>query len=232
MVKLPAKIERYLNLCIPSDVSVDKILGVQLEQVGELRSSPTGSWIHFTANQYTSASDTQFTWTANFKLFPFVTGVAVDEYESGTGRLDVKLWGCIPMVRARGPEVDRGEVQRYLAELAWNPMAFRNNDRLCFSENEDGSIRVGLKGDEETYVDLQFDNDTGEIVGTKALRSNGTNVLPWAGNFHDYAVFDGIRMPSRGEVSWETPEGKFVYWRGEVVSSRMTHKRRSSAAAA
>lgn len=220
MTTLPPKVVRYLDLCVPSGLPAASHVCTQIEQVGDIRSSPRSSWMHFTAHQSSSSSDTQFTWTAKFQMASLVTGVATDSYESGTGRLDVKLWDLIPIVRVRGPEIDRGEAQRYLAELAWNPIAFQNNKHLRFCEKDDGRVRVNIEGDEETYVDLLFDNDTGFIVGAKALRSNGKCVLPWEGKFWEYTTFDGIRVPSGGEVSWETPEGKFVYWRGKVLTFR------------
>jgi hypothetical protein len=41
---------------------------------------------------------------------------------------------------------------------------------------------------------------------------------PWAGRFSDYAVVGGIRIPTRGEVRWELPDGPFTYWRGTITS--------------
>lgn len=38
----------------------------------------------------------------------------------------------IPIVNASGPDFDKGELQRYLAELAWCPYAVLNNKDLVF----------------------------------------------------------------------------------------------------
>ena len=29
-----------------------------------------------------------------------------------------------------------------------------------------------------------------------------------------------MRMPTRGEIAWELPEGRFVYWGGEITSAQ------------
>lgn len=42
--------------------------------------------------------------------------------------------------------------------------------------------------------------------------------LPWGGEFRDYAEFDGVRVPTRGDVFWEEPDGRFTYWRGKIES--------------
>lgn len=38
----------------------------------------------------------------------------------------------IPLADASGPDFDKGELQRYLAELAWCPYAVLNNNDLVF----------------------------------------------------------------------------------------------------
>jgi hypothetical protein len=41
---------------------------------------------------------------------------------------------------------------------------------------------------------------------------------PWRGEFTDYTRLQGgVRMPRRGKVWWELPDGPFVYWEGEVT---------------
>jgi len=63
----------------------------------------------------------------------------------------------------------------------------------------------------------------GDIVGTwcdARPRSEGKTMVPtpWAGTYGDYAVVGGVRVPTRGEVRWELPDGPFVYWRGTITS--------------
>jgi len=41
----------------------------------------------------------------------------------------------------------------------------------------------------------------------------------WGGELGEYRVLDGMRMPTRGEVYWDLPEGRFAYWRGEITSA-------------
>jgi hypothetical protein len=33
-------------------------------------------------------------------------------------------------------------------------------------------------------------------------------------------TLSGMRMPTRGEVYWQLPEGRFVYWRSELTSAQ------------
>jgi hypothetical protein len=64
-----------------------------------------------------------------------------------------------------------------------------------------------------------FDGD--EIVQTVADRPRleaGGALTRWIGEYRDYASFDGIRVPSRGEVRWELSQGPFTSWRGTITS--------------
>ncbi len=210
-------IDDYYRRCVPEPPPTPR--GTLLQQTGEMRLAPERPWMPFTATQACSATQTRFTWRARVKMAPLVTAIVEDAYEDGKGRLDARLWGVLPVARARGPEVDRGEAQRYLAELVWCPMALAHNPELQLRQLSDEAVRVWAH-DERTYVDLLFDRG-GDIVGAKtAARSRGHVVQPWEGRFWDFKDFDGIRAPSRGEVWWDTPDGAFVYWRGEVTSLR------------
>ncbi|NCQ59617.1 MAG: hypothetical protein GW913_02985 [Myxococcales bacterium] len=165
-----------------------------------------------------SISLVEFAWRAGIKMGPLMTAVVVDAYEAGHGRLDVKLWGAIRVAHDEGPAVDRGEAQRYLAELPWNASAFLDNESLRFDEGPEGSVRVWA-GDPATYVDLHFDEE-GDIVRTYTeTREHGhEGCVPWEGNFSAYETFGSLRMPTHGEVSWQRPTGSFTYWRGDIVS--------------
>ncbi len=189
--------------------------GTLVEQSGRMRLGPDRPWMPFSAEQSLSADRSEFVWHARFKMAPLVTGVVEDAFVEGEGRLDAKIWGIVPVAHARGLEVDRGELQRYLAELVWCPMALIYNHQLEFCALSDDLVRVWV-GDERTYVDYLFDED-GDIVGARTeTRSRGDEVQPWEGCFTDFEDFGGIRAPARGKVWWLTPEGRFVYWEGRV----------------
>lgn len=215
--EVPGLINSFYRRCVPEPP--DRPRGTLLEQTGEIRLAPDRPWLPFTAEQRVSATRTGFVWRARVRMAPLLTAVVEDAYEEGHGRLDARIWGVLPIARGRGRGVDRGEAQRYLAELAWCPMALVHNPEIGFRGLSPDSVRVRLN-DEDTYVDLLFDG-RGDIVGAKTTtRPRGTGVQPWEGRFSDYREFDGIRAPSTGEVWWDAPGGRFVYWRGEVVSLR------------
>lgn len=208
---LPPLLERYLERCLPaSPASPSK---VRLRQTGEMRLAPDKPWFRFRAEQTIATKRLAFRWRARFRMAPLVRGVVEDAIDDdGHGRLEVRLWGLVPLARERGPKIDEGEAQRYLGELVWNPFAVLHNPQLRFEASSSVAVRVSA-GD--ASVELRFD-EAGDIVGVRADRYRDARREPWEGRFGDYRDLGGFRGPSRGAVGWKTDQGDFVYWRGTI----------------
>ena len=216
---LPELIQQFAERNCPQDFS--SIKAVYIEQQGEMRLAPDKPWGAFKATQDISAQQIEFEWRARIKLAHLLWAKVIDAYTAKHGKLKASLWGIIPMANATGPSIDRGEIQRYLAELPWCPAALLNNPMLNFKNLSDDVVRVWY-GDEQTYVDLHFDAD-GDIVSTRSetREREGFGRQPWIGQFDAYQDIGGLRIPQKGTVKWETPDGPFEYWKGKIVSLKI-----------
>lgn len=212
--KLPTLVRAYVDRSILGSRSPT---GTVLQQAGEIRLRPEQGWMPFTAEQVIEATCTRFVWRARVRMFPLVTAVVEDAFEDGAGRLDARLWGVWSVAHGRGPDVDRGELMRYLAELPWCPHAFLHNPELELEPIASNEVRASI-GD--ASVSLHFDDDGDIVAASTEARPTDDGALPWGGTFYEYRTFDGLRVPSGGEVSWERPDGPFCYWRGTVVGLR------------
>ena len=68
--------------------------------------------------------------------------------EHNAGRLDIRAFGLIPIARAEHtPALVRGELMRYLAELAWAPAAILLNTRLRWREDGPDALAVSADAD-------------------------------------------------------------------------------------
>lgn len=200
--------------------------GTWLRQVGEMRFAPARPWMPFEAEQWFEGSGIDFRWQARVRMGPLVRARVIDSFEHGRGFLVARVFGVIPVARARGPETDLGEAMRGLAELPWRPFAFRNGPPLAWEAH--GSNRLGARFDDgRTRVAVEFEVDEDGCVRgmsvPKRPRGMGKTTVetPWSGRFSEYRVFDGLRVPTAGEVWWSLPEGPFTYWRGRVRELRV-----------
>jgi hypothetical protein len=218
---VPALVRRYLTRVLPAEVSIPR--QVRVTQVGEMRRKPGGRWLRFSAVEEFAVKEVAFSWRARFRLAKLVSLSVVDGYAGGAGRLEARLLGLVPVLRARGPEVAEGEALRYLAELAWVPQAMAANRRLEWRELGAQTVEVATRvGSARVALRLEFDA-AGDLVGAATdarPRTERKRIVPtpWAGSYSEYAAFDGIRVPTRAEVRWELTDGPFAYWRGRLTS--------------
>jgi hypothetical protein len=183
---------------------------------------PGGRRLAFTAVEELAVGEVEFEWRAAFGPNPLVRMIVVDRYRGGEGSLSAKVWGVLPATRSSGPDTDRGEAMRYLAELPWCPHAILGNRDLEWRDLEPGLVEVAARvGSAEAAVTLHFDA-AGRIAGASASdrpRQEGKQFVQrtWVGEFADYRELGGVSVPTTAEVSWELPEGRFIYFRGRVT---------------
>lgn len=214
---LPEPVRRYVDSTLPGPTHSVKT--IKLTQVGEMVLTPGKRPVRFDAVQELATDAVAFTWRARFAILGPLSIRVTDSYRPPDGLLEVRALG-IPLRRTHGPELAKGEALRYLAEIAWVPQAIIANADLQWRDIDERTAEVSAQvGQERAAVAVTFEDD--EIIRTVAdrprLESAGA-VTRWVGEFSDYQSFGGIRMPARGEVRWELPEGPFTYWRGTITS--------------
>jgi hypothetical protein len=136
--RLPSRIAGHLSQVLPDGGSAGR--RVRLTQRGEMVQKPGGRRLEFTAIQRLEVGTVEFEWRATFGPNPLVRVRVVDRYRDGRGSLTAKVWGLITATRSTGPETDRAEAMRYLAELPWVPQAIGSNPELSWRELEDDSV--------------------------------------------------------------------------------------------
>lgn len=198
--------------------------GVRLTQRGELIPSPApgARRIRFTAEQTLDALRSGFRWVAAVKVGPLRLLTATDAYEDGRGSLVLRAGGILPVSRGEGPDFDRGELQRYLAEVVFCPPALVLHPSLEWSALGPDTARLRDRADPSgATVDLTLDEARGAFT-CRADRpravGKGTVTTPWLAVSDQPRGWSGLRIPTRIEVRWELPEGPFTYFRAEVTS--------------
>lgn len=217
--RLPAAVyDLALRLGVAPDSSRSR---VALTQTGRLkRSLATDSWLAFTASQTLAARHCAFDWRAKAGPLGLVSGR--DALEGSEARFDIVALGFIPIVHAKHtPALVRGELMRYLAELAWVPDAILCNTALRWRVDGPATLSVGAgTGDTASEITLSLDQE-GRIASAFAPdrpRSATEPLLPtpWRGRFTDYRRHGGMWLPFAGEVAWEIGGREVRYWQCQI----------------
>ncbi|MXP63278.1 hypothetical protein E0493_07920 [Roseomonas sp. M0104] len=196
--------------------------GVSLAQSGTMRGSPGARPLRFSAAQSIDLRRCAFSWRAN--VGPLGCVSVVDALEGSEPRLDLRLLRVIPLGSATAsPALTKGEIMRYLAELAWAPDAILLNPELDWQELDGRSLRVGAgQGAARGEVTLRLDAQ-GRIVEARAEdrpreEEEGFVERPWRGRFGDYRQHEGRWIPFAAEVDWVIEGRPFTTWSGVLRS--------------
>lgn len=201
-------------------IGKEKIQTLRLKQKGTMRNKPDGSWMPFEAEQYFIVDRPAFIWKADVESSPLFSFTAEDKYVDGSGTMLIKLFSMIRVAEGRGKEMDQGSMLRYLAEMIWFPSAALN-DYVRWKEIDSVSALATMNYGGITASGIFSFDPKGDIVNFKAQRYgefNGKYSLEtWSIAMTDYRSFDGIMIPSSGEVTWKLRTGDFTWLKLDIT---------------
>ncbi len=225
--ELDGLVARLKAYCFPGGEEAARLVrGIKTTQHGEIRMGPEARWNVFTAEEFVDATNTAFCWEARLGTGLLASVRVTDAYENGHGRLVVKK-GPVQLKKLLGPEVDKGELQRYLGYIIYCPSMLLNNPWLDLSAAGPLTLRVRDRRDEtDASVDVDISED-GRPLLARAVRpmTVGSRVIltPWSASGSEPQEWDGLRVPRLMEASWSPPEGSFTYIRLELTSFTVRH---------
>ncbi|QNA83738.1 hypothetical protein G4G27_06850 [Sphingomonas sp. So64.6b] len=199
---------------------------VRLTQTGRMkRALGSDSWMSFSARQTIASGTCGFAWRARFGPIGMIS--VCDALDDGVARLDVAALGFIPIARTpRTSALVRGELMRYLAELAWSPDAILSNPSLRWRIDGPDRLVVGAgigASAVEVVLTLDIEGRIVEAFAPDRPRSPTEPILPtpWRGYFTDYRFHRGRWLPFAGEVGWEIAGREEIYWQGRILDWRI-----------
>jgi hypothetical protein len=223
IVDLPEPVQRYFKTVLQDGQAI--ITKVELSQTGQFHMNETeDKWHKFMATQLVVTKRLGFDWDAKIQMFPFINVFVHDTYLLGEGHLQASILGLFTVAKMHNtPELNQGELLRFLAEAVWYPTSLLPRQGVVWEAINQHSSRATLIDDKTTAsVVFQFDAE-GLITSMRAEARCHSVVgdklvfMPWVGNFREYSVRNGMRIPLECEVGWEHPEGLHLYFIGKTT---------------
>jgi|SRR5579864_2747809 len=194
---------------------------VYLTQTGVMRAERDQPWMPVCAEQYFTTDPPGFEWIATMQMNPLVWVTGRDRYFDGEGAMDMLAMSVVPVVHARGPELNQGVLLRYLTETVWFPAAVLT-PYISWQPIDNLAARATLayRG---TSASATFTiDDHGAVLQAQADRyreEHGSYALhPWSIPITEYGEFAGIRMPVAGDATWRLEGGDLPYYRWRITS--------------
>lgn len=222
---LPAPVQKYFKNVLPDGQLFIKTS--RLEQNGKLKISPKSeNWSAFKASQIISEDKVSFLWDAKINIVPLLYVRVIDSLVNGIGAGRVYLMSVLPIGSDENKlELNSGALYRYLAEAVWHPTALLPQSGVTWeSVSEKKAIAHFAKFNISISLAFIF-NSNNEIIGVYTKDRYGKFgdkyiKYPWEGHFSDYKEFDGIKIPTKGEVGWHLPNGWWLFWKGNIVDAK------------
>ena len=215
---LPEPVQRYLSYA--QVIGKEPIRTVRLKQQGFMRQQPDQKWLPLVAEQYFTTNPPAFLWHCTIRPFPLVSISATDQFSDGHGNMLIKLWSFITVGDARSPEMDQGELQRYLGEMVWFPTAWLTN-AIQWQAMDAHSVKATFHQQSvPASVVLHFDeqDQLTHVTAERYMEEHGHYRLePWSVHVQQYYEVSGMWIPTKVEVTWHLASGDFTWFRVEIT---------------
>jgi hypothetical protein len=144
--------------------------------------------------------------------------VVTDAYEVGHGRLTGKVGGgLIPVKNLAGPDVDKAELQRYLASLVLSPAILLNHASLESRAIAPSTLRLFDSRGPAASVELDLSEQGCPHLSRQSPRIVGQQGIAteWSATAWDFRV-EGMRVPRQLKTAWHLPGARvFPYFHSE-----------------
>lgn len=193
---------------------------VVLEQRGQLRTDPDSAWMPATARQTFTVDPPGFIWQVKTTMFGALPVSGRDLFAHGRGSMRIAAAGLSKVVDAEGDKIDHGTMLRFLGEIVWFPSAALAS-YVSWQPIDQTRARATMQHENLAVTAIFEFDEQGRVVGLHAERYLGgeadAQLTPWTVSCTDWQRFEGIEVPSRGDVAWILPSGRFSYYLWEIT---------------
>jgi hypothetical protein len=214
LASLPPLVQMYLRRS--GVVGKPRVLGFRARFHGRFRNGLDSSWMRFTSEQYNFVEPSARLFLMRASLW----GIPVDGYHDFVGaaaHFRIRVLSLLQVVDGQGPIMDQSETVTVFNDLCVLAPGTLIDLPVRWTTLDVRSVRgVFTRGDQTISAVLTFDPQ-GDLVDfiseDRYFSSDGKTgeKLPWRTPLRDHRDFGGVRLPARGDATWKTPKGDFVY---------------------
>ena len=214
LAPLPDPVRRYLRMT--RAVGQPRVRNYRIRFTGRIRSAPDAAWMPFEAEQQSFADEPTRLFLMRARMF----GVPVEAFHrliDGHATMEVKVAGAVPMVDARGDEMDRAETVTLFndmcllapgtlvgPDITWEPVdAF--TARARFTQRGHTITATLLFDTDDRLVNFESDDRS------RSMPDGTSTKVRFSTPVRDYRDFGPLYLAGYGEARWRLPAGEFTY---------------------
>jgi hypothetical protein len=209
---LPPPVQKYLRYS--GAVGRPRLYNMRLTFAGEMRGKDIG-WFPLSSVQYNFFDDPARLFFIRGKMY-WLRVPGYHNYQNGTDKMDIKLFGLIPVIHRAGPALDKTETVTYFNDLCLFAPAALTDKNISWNVIDSISVRATFTNGVNRISATLIFNNSGQLINfISDDRSPVDEKKPvrFSTPVRDYRSFDGRNVPTYGEAIWHYPDQDFVYGR-------------------
>lgn len=200
-------LKRYFDFALDKNCAYDKVDSVTDAHEGLLKLSlKSDQWRPLRGTEYFGVNPASpvLDWIGTVHISPFLRLTIRDAYVDGYGKAAAKLFGFIPVGEKTGPEIDQGELTRWIGTAVLFPPAFTPGPDLQWESLDACRALLTFRGINFTV----WFGKQGEIIriSTNRYCAEIDGYAQWSSFFKNYEwVVQGnlrIRIPKDVGAIW------------------------------
>ena len=215
LAPLPVPVQRYLR--VAGVVGQPRVRNFRVRLHGRIRNRRQDRWMPLAAEQHNVVDPPArlFYLTASMFAIP-VQGY--HRYVDVAASMRVTAAALIPVVRSAGTDMTRSETVTLFSDMCVMAPATLIHADIAWEDVDARIARARFTNAGHTiHAELSF-NDAGELIDfvsddRSQASADGAIMrrLRWSTPLSGYRTFGAVRLASRGEGRWHTPEGDYPY---------------------
>lgn len=212
MKDLPLPVQKYLRYC--NVVNKPKVRNIRVVFDGELREKGK-DWFTLRSVQYNFFDQPARLFFLKAKMYG-LTVPGYHDYQQAKARMNIKLFGLLPMVQKEGMEMDKAETVTVFNDMCLLAPATLIDKSITWVPVDSLSAKaVFTNGTNKISATLYF-NHEGQLVNfisDDRYAVSDMKQYRFSTPVKEYTSLNGINIFKSGEAVWHYPDGEFVYGR-------------------
>ena len=214
---LPMPVQKYLRYC--NVVNKPKVKNIRLVFDGEMREKGK-DWFTLKSVQYNFFDEPTRLFFLKAKMFG-LTVPGYHDYQQATARMNIKLFGLLPMVKKEGTEMNKAETVTVFNDMCLLAPATLIDSRIEWVPVDSISAKaIFTNGTNKITATLHF-NEEGQLVNFISDDRYAVSDMKryrFSTPVKEYTQIKDINIFKYGEAVWHYPEGEFVYGKFSLKS--------------
>jgi hypothetical protein len=218
---LPEPVQKWLT--VTGIVGRAPITSIHMKQNYLIKLKPgQKKWYPTTSEQYATTDPPSFVWKAEVNFLPGITVSGRDKFIENDAEMVFNLLSVISVAKdGHNPKINESALLRFLGEMVWYPSAALS-DYITWEGIDEDKAKATMTLNELSGEGIFTFDESGFVKGFSAMRYQGSGPeakrTAWEVNIQETGEFEGIKIPTKGKVTWKLESGDWTWAKFEIVA--------------